>query len=250
MRRQGSRPLVAALALAMGGGALAQSGRQLSLVAVHVAVERPTPMTDGSRVVPWTLVGGLGASDFEVVSDGAACRVESLSANTAPLSMAVLVDVSAGTGDHRRLAARPSAVRPGIGTEAGRPRGVRAVRRHSASRRPRVQQPAGRSEAGGACGSDAPARVRRLAAAIGARSRLGLRAREIRSGAARARHERRIRARRLARVGRGGTGSDHARIRGRTPRHHPAHRRPLGNTRSLDQAIRTPTPTRRGVRGG
>lgn len=97
MRRQGSRPLVAALALAMGGGALAQSGRQLSLVAVHVAVERPTPMTDGSRVVPWTLVGGLGASDFEVVSDGAACRVESLSANTAPLSMAVLVDVSAGT---------------------------------------------------------------------------------------------------------------------------------------------------------
>jgi hypothetical protein len=97
MTRQRSRVLVATLALAMGGGALAQSGRQASLMAVHVAVERAAPMTDGSRVVPWTLVGGLGASDFEVVSDGTACRVESLSANTAPLSLVVLVDVSAGT---------------------------------------------------------------------------------------------------------------------------------------------------------
>jgi hypothetical protein len=86
-----------ALALIVSGGDRASSGPPEALVTVDVAVERPTPVTGLSQVVPWTLARGLTAGDFEVFSDGTACPIESFESAGAPLSLFVLVDVSAST---------------------------------------------------------------------------------------------------------------------------------------------------------
>jgi hypothetical protein len=97
MMRRTRLPVVAALAAVLAGGAAASSGPPPALVTVDVAVEQPQPAAGPSQVVPWSLVRGLTAQDFDVFSDGTACPVESFSTGGASLSMVVLLDVSAST---------------------------------------------------------------------------------------------------------------------------------------------------------
>ena len=92
------RPLIVlALASVMSGGAAVSSGRPPALVTVQVAVERQVPIAWPAQVVPWSLVRDLTVQDFEIVSDGTVCAIESFARNGAPLSILVLVDVSAST---------------------------------------------------------------------------------------------------------------------------------------------------------
>ncbi len=81
----------------LAGGSLGSFRTRPAVVTVDVVVDRPRPEVDGSHVVPWAIVPGLTAGDFDVMSDGKACPVESVSAAPPPLSLAVLFDVSAGT---------------------------------------------------------------------------------------------------------------------------------------------------------
>ena len=97
MMRRRRLLLGTALAAVLAGGAAAFSGPPSSLVTVDVAVGQPRPVMGSSQVVPWTLVGGLTAEDFEVFSDGKPCPVGSFSTSGASLSLVVLVDVSAST---------------------------------------------------------------------------------------------------------------------------------------------------------
>jgi VWFA-related protein len=80
----------ALLAIFVGSAALAQDGAQPDqtaqrrLVTVDVAVER----SDG------TFVPGLRPEDFEIVSDGESCPVESFSTEARPVTTVALFDVS------------------------------------------------------------------------------------------------------------------------------------------------------------
>lgn len=76
---------------------MASSAVAPAAVSVVVAVEQPTPVAGPLQVVPWTLVRGLTAADFAVFLDGKACPIEWFSTADAPLSMVVLLDVSAST---------------------------------------------------------------------------------------------------------------------------------------------------------
>jgi hypothetical protein len=95
MCRQRVLPVVVLAALA--GGAVASSAVAPVSVSVVVAVEQPTPVAGPLQVVPWTLVRGLTAADFDVFIDANACPIESFSTAHAPLSVVVLLDVSAST---------------------------------------------------------------------------------------------------------------------------------------------------------
>jgi len=97
MMRRRRLPLVAAFAAVLAGGTAASSGPPPALMTVDVAVEQPRPVVSPSQVVPWSLVRDVTAQDFDVFSDGTACPVESSSTKGAPLSMVVLIDVSAST---------------------------------------------------------------------------------------------------------------------------------------------------------
>jgi VWFA-related protein len=66
-------------------------------VAVRVAVERPVPVLGPLQVVPWTLVTDLARDDFEVLADHQPCPVTSFSSRDDPLTLVVLLDVSAST---------------------------------------------------------------------------------------------------------------------------------------------------------
>ena len=92
------RPLIGlALAAALSGGDAVSSGRPPAIVTVEVAVERPVPIAGPAQVVPWSLVRDLTAQDFEILSDGTACAIESFARSVSPLSIVVLADVSAST---------------------------------------------------------------------------------------------------------------------------------------------------------
>jgi hypothetical protein len=78
-------------------GASPQSA--FATVPATVLRREPIPILDKNgvvpwRVVPWTLVSGLTAEDFEILGDGAACSIDSFSADAVPLTVALLLDVS------------------------------------------------------------------------------------------------------------------------------------------------------------
>ena len=85
------------LAAVLAAGVVASLAVPPAPVTVTVAVEQPVPISGPRQLVPWTLVRGLTAEDFDVVSDGQACPIVSFSDRDVPLSVVVLIDVSAST---------------------------------------------------------------------------------------------------------------------------------------------------------
>jgi VWFA-related protein len=88
------RLLVLALSAATLGSAHPSQDARPSPAAFVAAVARPA-IIETLQVLPWNLVGHLAPEDFEVVCDGQPRPVQSVSIDARPLSLVVLIDVSA-----------------------------------------------------------------------------------------------------------------------------------------------------------
>jgi VWFA-related protein len=87
--------VVAALVVGWNVSAEPSSQPRATPVSVHAVVERAQPVVGPLGVVPWKLVRDLAREDFEIVTDSGSPPIESFSTDDAPITIVVLVDVSA-----------------------------------------------------------------------------------------------------------------------------------------------------------
>jgi len=86
--------VVVALLATQAGGVVRSSQPRHPPMTVDAVVERPEPIGP-QHVVPWRVVRDLTRQDFEILSDAESRPIESFATDAAPVSMVVLVDVSA-----------------------------------------------------------------------------------------------------------------------------------------------------------